>query len=869
MTDRDVIKYGDTFYLQHQSGNYLVGVDRGRYNWPKLGNTGKVKLQIVGGKGEVTSNSYIKIKTTESVTGNNHILGAFTDSHDCYYWQDGYDDNKQGWRIIKVSGQGPICYGDRVHIINVSYRQFLVADTRHQGYVTTDTNANQWWVIESTKTRKIGRAEDLQPEEVFPLSVASGDPTTSGVILWTRVNPDVYDEKIALKYEVSSDESFSSVVLKGDVPRSNFSPDRDYTARVDLDDSKEEPKLKPNQTYYYRFGYKDVKSRTGRCRTLPLADEEIKRLRLAVLTCNDYSTGYFNAFYHLAKEDVDFVIHLGDFAYEYPQYPEGYGEIYRTDLELEDNDFPPKDAKAGIRATSLRDFRRIYQKYREDRALQSAMERHTWMIMLDDHEIADDAYWDYQNKTMGAHPDHGIYAKYSRGTPEANKAMLDLYNHAMQAWTEYVPARWGKITEANASEGEDPEEIKNRKELYKLRGEHYKLYRNFRFGNLVELFLSDSRTYRDEAEGEYGVLYNPLTWRNTSKNNVMLEEVKDAKAANPEADVVSLMKEARKKAYGGKTPPDWKWSMLGKVQKEWLIGDDSQKSNEDDEKSNEDRQKSNAAWKVWGNQTLLATSAAVEMQAHDDWHGFKAERYEILQRIKESETKRQGTNEASRFVVFTGDMHTSLIAYLKTDFEEDLDPFEGQWSWNPLDLANNTMNRNYNKLVGVEFMTPAVTSPGISEGIYAALEAWMKEKSGSLDSLLGAGVLGTTAAAVSSVVNTATSVGSSLFGTLKDVASAVTPDVVEDAVGSVMPQMSLHKHVTGNLIKSLSPHLEHFDSEINGYAIAEFTLDELTWSVYHIGKTKPDNTGGEKELIQSVKYDPESINLHDWYAKLA
>ncbi|MGB3401517.1 MAG: alkaline phosphatase D family protein [Microcoleaceae cyanobacterium] len=730
----------------------------------------------------------------------------------------------------------------------------------------------------------------LDPDKVFPLSVASGDPTENGVILWTRVNPDVYDETLPLEYEVSSDEEFNQTIVSGEVPAAQFSPERDYTVQIDL---AEEGHLEANHIYYYRFKYKDTYSRTGRCRTLPAENgPDFNFLRLAVLTCNDYSSGYFNAFHRLADENVHFVIHLGDFAYEYPQYPEGYGEIYRTDIKLQDKEFVPDDPHKGSRATSLRDFRQIYRKYREDPALQSAMEKHTWIIILDDHEIADDAYWDYNNNALGAHPDHGIYQKYPQGTVKANEEMNKLYSNAMQAWTEYVPARWKKISAAEGGE----------------RGEHYKLYREFKFGRLVDLFLTDSRTYRDRPEGEEGTYYNPLTWKNTSNNNKMLEKLTDAKADNPNADTVELVKQFRKEQIpqmlqeakaanpdtdlvklveqlcnkqmlealkkakaanpdtdlvklveqlckndsGEEAPKDWKWSMLGKDQKEWLVNGITQ---------------SQADWQLWGNQTLLATSDVVEMQAHDDWHGFKAERYEILQRIKDSHKNK----EASRFVVFTGDMHTSLISYLKTSFEEDFDPFENQWSWNPLDLVNNSMNWSYPKLVGVEFMTPSVTAPGLAEGLPPGLEAWVKKKGGSVDDFFYN--------APSTVVNTATSVGSSVFGAFKWAASAVTPDVVENIAGSAVDAVagaasaaasgvSLSKHTLGNVIKAFSPHIEHLEPRINGYAVAEFTPNELTWSVYDIDKTK-DDKDAEQKLVQSVKYDPNTINLHDWYDKLA
>ncbi|MEH2425091.1 MAG: LamG-like jellyroll fold domain-containing protein [Nostoc sp.] len=153
-TTDNTIKFGDTFYLKHVSGQYLVAVDRGQYNYPQLGNTGKVALQLIGGReGEVVNSpSRIKIKTTESVTANNNILGAFANSHDCYYWSDGYDEEKQSWLITKVSDKaGPICYEDRIYLTNCSYtNQNLIADTNTPGYITTAENVGDWWVVEST-----------------------------------------------------------------------------------------------------------------------------------------------------------------------------------------------------------------------------------------------------------------------------------------------------------------------------------------------------------------------------------------------------------------------------------------------------------------------------------------------------------------------------------------------------------------------------------------------------------------------------------------------------------------------------------------------------------------------------------------------
>jgi phospholipase C len=177
MSNQDVVKFGDTFYLKHESGQYLVNVDRGRYNWPQLGNTGKVKLRLLGGEGEVQPDSKIKIQTTEEVTGNNNILGAFANSHDCYYWQDGYDEDKQSWRITKASGDaGPIFYGDRVRISNISYsNQRLAPDPKHQGYITTLENAGESWILEPVFVRSVVQPTPAQAPVAVP-SVAQPTP---------------------------------------------------------------------------------------------------------------------------------------------------------------------------------------------------------------------------------------------------------------------------------------------------------------------------------------------------------------------------------------------------------------------------------------------------------------------------------------------------------------------------------------------------------------------------------------------------------------------------------------------------------------------------------------------------------------------
>lgn len=324
----------------------------------------------------------------------------------------------------------------------------------------------------------------------------------------------------------------------------------------------------------------------------------------------------------------------------------------------------------------------------------------------------------------------------------------------------YIPARVEEVKQSDRNKDSEPHQ--------------YHLYRRFRFGSLVDFFLTDSRSYRSKPEP-------------------------DPKKQSLDA------------------------TMLGKNQKKWLI--DGVKN-------------SHAIWKVWGNQTLLATAWANVITADlkgepeliDDWQAYMEERREILQAVKDSETEKYKTNKASHFVVFTGDMHTSMISYLKIDLEGTL----------------NKVNLDYSKLAGVEFMTPALTSPGVSEGLREVI------------SQTSSSVAGTTEI---------TSDISKLVEKLPNMPFLSNNSDDDDAgEGSKLHQ------ATAALIKSLNSHIEHYDSSINGYAIAEFTPSEMSWEVYAINKSDYDiaddgrnisKRGARKHLAKSMKYYPDTITLDD------
>ena len=160
----------------------------------------------------------------------------------------------------------------------------------------------------------------------FRHGVASGDPNPTSVILWTRVTPTPdaapgsgKGPRVAVRWQVAKDRRFTAVVAKGTFTTSAA---RDHTVKL------EATGLRPRTTYYYRFLYKGVSSRVGRTRTAPAADANPRNLRFGVVSCSNLPGGYFSAYRHLARrDDLDAVLHLGDYIYEYG--PGQYGDVRR------------------------------------------------------------------------------------------------------------------------------------------------------------------------------------------------------------------------------------------------------------------------------------------------------------------------------------------------------------------------------------------------------------------------------------------------------------------------------------------------------------------------------------------------------------
>lgn len=237
---------------------------------------------------------------------------------------------------------------------------------------------------------------DLAP---FYHGVASGDPLTDRVIIWTRLTPDNDTLPYDVDWEVATETAFTNVVSSG-----TFTTDlsRDFTVKVDA------AGLQPNTWYYYRFKYDTTYSVIGRTRTAPSGPTD--QARFAIVSCSDYAEGYFHAYHKIAeRNDIDAVIHLGDYIYENG----ATGDIgWPHD--------PPK------RISALSDYRQRYSQYRLDNDLRCLHQMYPFIHVWDDHEIANNAW---------SHGSQDSHDSITDGPWELRKRM------AVQAYFEWVPIR--------------------------------------------------------------------------------------------------------------------------------------------------------------------------------------------------------------------------------------------------------------------------------------------------------------------------------------------------------------------------------------------------------------------------------------------
>jgi alkaline phosphatase D len=280
----------------------------------------------------------------------------------------------------------------------------------------------------------------------FDYGVASGDPLSDSVILWTHAKFQELTDAVPLSWQVATDLEFSKVVSSG---TGQSSSETGYTFKVDAKG------LLPNQTYYYRFKSGLHTSPIGKTKTLPTGS--VSDVKLAVLSCSNYPAGFFNVYSEVAKSDVDVAVHLGDYIYEYAAT--GYASDNAASL-----------GRLSVPANeilTLSDYRLRHAQYKSDADAKQFHASKPLIAVWDDHEFANDTYKDgAENHTTA-----------TEGSFAARKAA------AMQAYHEWMPIRTGS--------------------------DKSKIYRSFNFGNLLSLHMLDTRSLGRDQQVDITDLINP------------------------------------------------------------------------------------------------------------------------------------------------------------------------------------------------------------------------------------------------------------------------------------------------------------------------------------------------------------------------
>lgn len=271
----------------------------------------------------------------------------------------------------------------------------------------------------------------------FTLGVASGDPVSDGMVLWTRLAPEprtgggMAAEPVVVEWQIATDDTMRTLVQRG---TEVAVPELGHAVHVEVQG------LQPDRWYWYRFIAGGFESPVGRTRTAPAPGAPVARLRLGLASCQHYGLGYYAAHRHMARDELDLVLFVGDYIYEYETQP---AIAVRPHAQPEPID--------------LAGYRNQYGLYKSDPDLQAAHARCPWLVTWDDHEVSND-YADDQPQLRDQSRDWFL----------ARRAA------AYQAYYEHMPLRRSALPNGTALD----------------------LYRRLRFGDLVELNMLDNRQYR-------------------------------------------------------------------------------------------------------------------------------------------------------------------------------------------------------------------------------------------------------------------------------------------------------------------------------------------------------------------------------------
>lgn len=501
----------------------------------------------------------------------------------------------------------------------------------------------------------------------FQHGVASGDPEAQAVILWTRVTVEDAGDATLL-WQVATDDTFKNLVLEGEcVARASH----DHTAKVDARG------LKAGHRYAYRFLLGDILSPTGFTRTLAGADAS--RLTLGVVSCSHFGFGFFNAYRELSKrDDLDAIVHLGDYIYEYG--PDGYGGDVAKEIG--------REHEPAHEILTLADYRVRFAQYRRDPDLQAAHAAAPFITMWDDHETANNSW------VAGA----------DNHDPEKEGSWEARRDAALRAYFEWMPMRDPKPGEA-----------------------FYSLHRTYEMGRLASLHTIETRltTRSQEVNYENKMLYAethydtsnvdyPIPVSHETASLLPKAYVEVLKTPFAESDGTPIYDYARAKAWATSSLPkgyfyrpdtdrfrreilgDPKRTLMGAAQLGWLT-----------QEMKVSRAKG-TPWQILGNQVVMARmdapnfakafpkdviAPAIAINKYNRqwvertklglpispgaWDGYPADRQRLYKAVREAE---------ANFIVLSGDSHQF---------------------W-----ANDLRETPQGDRIGIEFATSSVSSKG-------------------------------------------------------------------------------------------------------------------------------------------------------------
>ena len=424
----------------------------------------------------------------------------------------------------------------------------------------------------------------------FAQGVASGDPRDTSVVFWTRcVRTDGAAGNIPLQLHVSTTADFTRIIGQTSLVAS---ADWDFTVRAKMTG------LPAATPLFYRFvAGRDI-SDIGNARTAPSATASVAQMKFAWFTCQDWSINHWGAMSLLAQEELDFIVHVGDYIYETvgASFQVGAAEPAHTALALPDG----TTLGSARYATSIADYRYLYRTYRGDARLRKLHQQWPMIAIWDDHEFSDDCWQDHQTYT------------------NENKQQTARRRAATQAWVEYMPVDFGDVSFDTANAAYD----------------NIRIYRDFQFGNLMHLVMTDERLYRDdhvvsEAAIAQAQGHDPINGSDSVGARYFVQQPVLA-----QFDAL--------KAQGLGRPA----SILGTTQTQWW---------------KDKMSSSSATWKVWGNEVTLSrlwvdltTLApppynAVYVVNCDAWDGYPSHKAELMGFLH--------AQDVQNVVAITGDLH--------------------------------------------------------------------------------------------------------------------------------------------------------------------------------------------------------------------